>query len=100
MIVSNPPYKHAQAFAGAALQKASKVALLLPLDWLSGDKRSRWLETTPLETVWVLTPRPSMPPGAVIVAGVEPGGGEEDFAWFVWQAGYAGSPRIKWLHRK
>jgi beta-xylosidase len=67
-----------------------KVALLLPATWHLGDKRSRWLETTPLRRIWCLTPRPSMPPGAVILAGETPGGGTQDFAWYVWLRGYDG----------
>lgn len=104
-IVSNPPFKHCgdradYTYVKRAL-KASlrKVALLMPIAWLNGDERSRWLETTPLRRVWVLTPRPSMPPGAVLKAGKKPGQGTADFAWYVWQHGYKGAPEIRWLRR-
>jgi hypothetical protein len=76
-----------------------KCALLLPVIWIQGDKRSRWLETTPLYKVLFLTPRPSMPPGAVIEAGEEPSNGTKDFAWFIWLQGYKGSSQIGWLRR-
>ena len=107
-IVSNPPYKLAERFAVHALKCAQcKVALLLPSKWLHGDTRSRWLEQTPLRRVWFLTPRPSMPPGSVIEAGVEAGGGTVDYAWFVWERvsnhsarfKNAGRPEIRWLRR-
>jgi hypothetical protein len=99
-IVSNPPFKHAEAFVTKALQVASgKVAMLLPSKWMHGDKRSRWLEQTPLLKVLHITPRPSMPPGPVIEAGVAPGGGKEDFAWFIWLQGYDGNARAGWLRR-
>ena len=99
-IVSNPPYGIAQEFAVHALRSAlNKVALLLPSKWLYGDKRSRWLETTPLRKVLALTPRPSMPPGPVIEAGIAPGGGKEDYAWFIWEIGYEGRPELGWLRR-
>ena len=84
-IVSNPPFGRAEEFAKLALHVAQrKVVLLLPANWVQGDKRSRWLETTPLRRVLFLTPRPSMPPGAVVVSGGRPGNGTTDYAWFIW----------------
>ncbi|MGO4672942.1 hypothetical protein AB4Z40_08590 [Bosea sp. 2YAB26] len=99
-IVSNPPFKHAEAFARLALERATKVvALLLPTTWRHGDERSRWLETTPLAEVLDITPRPSMPPGPVILAGEKPGGGTKDFSWFVWRHGYEGRHLGGWLRK-
>jgi hypothetical protein len=100
-IVSNPPFGISREFAGKALEvTTSKVALLLPTLWLHGDERSRWLATTPLAKVLILTPRPSMPPGPVIEAGIAPGGGKADFAWFIWEHGFTGSPTVDWLRKK
>ena len=101
-IVSNPPFKHAQRFVEIALSiTAGKVAMLLPASWIQGDKRSRWLEETPLSKVYFLTPRPSMPPGEVIAAGMAPGGGTVDYAWFVWDIPKRTkrAPEINWLRR-
>lgn len=99
-IVSNPPFGIAGAFVRRALDlSARKVAMLLPANWVQGDKRSRWLETTPLVRVYFLTPRPSMPPGTVIQAGVKPGNGTTDYAWFVWDRGYQGPAEIGWIRR-
>lgn len=100
-IVSNPPFGVADKFAEHALFIASKkVALLLPTKWMNGAKRGAWLETTPLRRVWLLGPRPSMPPGPVIEAGIAPGNGTVDFAWFVWERGYQGRPELHWLRRE
>jgi hypothetical protein len=60
---------------------------------------ARWLAATPLARVYLLTPRPSMPPGHVIAAGEKPGGGTQDFVWLVWDHDYAGAPTLHWLHR-
>jgi hypothetical protein len=60
---------------------------------------ARWLANTPLARVYLLTPRPSMPPGRVIEAGEKPGGGKQDFVWLVWRCGHVGSPELRWLHR-
>lgn len=99
-VVSNPPFGIADAYARHALKLASrKVALLLPTKWMNAATRGRWLATTPLRRVWLLTPRPSMPPGPVIEAGIKPCNGTTDFAWFVWEHGYEGKPEIGWLHR-
>jgi hypothetical protein len=60
---------------------------------------ARWLHGTPLQRVWLLTPRPSMPPGETILRGERPGGGKTDFCWLVWDRGYVGAASIDWLHR-
>jgi hypothetical protein len=60
---------------------------------------ARWLQQTPLAVVWLLTPRPSMPPGYVILAGQKPGGGKVDFCWLVWSHDHVGQPEMRWLHR-
>jgi hypothetical protein len=99
-IVANPPFKLARPFAQRALRLArGKVALLLPTKWLSGDARSRWLETTPLRRVWFLCPRPSMLPGHLIVAGEKAGGGTVDYMWLVWERGFEGKPHVASLRR-
>ena len=97
-IVCNPPFDHVQAFCKHALAIATfRVAMLVPLRRLPAG---RWLERLPLETVWLLTPRPSMPPGTYIAAGHKPGGGSQDFCWLVFRKGLiAWTPRLRWLHR-
>jgi hypothetical protein len=96
-VVTNPPYYIARAFAEHALKLARrKVAML----WLARRlNAARWLQSTPLARVYLLTPRPSMPPGHVIAAGEKPGGGSQDFVWLVWEHGYIGPPELRWLHR-
>ena len=99
-IVSNPPFGIADEFAKHALEICTgKVALLLPTKWMNSAKRGAWLETTPLARVWLLAPRPSMPPGPVIEAGIKPGNGTTDFAWFVWDKSHVGRPELRWLRR-
>lgn len=99
-IVSNPPFGIAEKFVSLALAIAThKVAMLLPANWVQGDKRSRWLEITPLRRVLFITPRPSMPPGAAIAAGQRPGNGTTDYAWFIWDRSFHGKTEIGWLRR-
>jgi hypothetical protein len=95
--VSNPPFGISERFVAHALDLARNTVCMLI--WLQGDRRSRWLETTPLERVLFITPRPSMPPGSVIAAGHKPGNGTKDYAWLIWSRGYTGAPTIGWLRR-
>jgi hypothetical protein len=99
-IVSNPPYHIAQEFVQRALRIArGKVCMLMPITWMLGKKRSRWLQSTPLVRVWLLCPRPSMPSGEYIRNGGKVGGGTRDFCWMVWSCSHVGPSTISWLRR-
>jgi hypothetical protein len=66
-IVFNPPFNAFQQFAEHALHLArDKVAAIWLVPRLNAAHK--WLDGTPLARVWLLTPRPSMPPGHVITA--------------------------------
>ena len=97
-IVCNPPFDYVQEFCERALEIATcKVAMLVPLRRLPA---ARWLQRLPLETVWLLTPRPSMPPGSWIAAGNAPSSGSQDFCWLIFHKQMnATAPRLCWLHR-
>jgi hypothetical protein len=102
-IVSNPPFDIAPQFVLHALALAtSKVAIIFPIACLNaaaGPKKHRWIVGTPLRRVWLMSPRPSMPPGHVIAAGEEPKGGKADYCWLVFDRGYTGAAQLCWLHR-
>ena len=99
-IVTNPPFKHAVAFAEKALRVAkNEVAFLLPARFIWGATRSRWLAQTPLRRVLAIAPRPSMPSGGFILAGGKAGGGKEDFVWLIFERGYRGKPEFGWLRK-
>jgi hypothetical protein len=96
-ICCNPPYHLSREFITHALKVCvGKVAMI----WLARRlNAARRLKDTPLARVYLLTPRPSMPPGSVIAAGEKPGGGEQDFVWLVWDRDHIGAPTLHWLHR-
>lgn len=102
-IVSNPPFDRAILipFIDRALSLAThKVAMLLPLTFLEGQERARWLETTPLACVHVFSWRISMPPGELLAAGkVKAVGGKKAFAWFVFEHGWKGPAQVHLLRR-
>jgi len=97
-IICNPPFDHVEEFCERALTIAQhKVAMIMLLRRLPA---ANWLDRLPLETVYMLTPRPSMPPGEWIDAGNKPGGGSQDFCWLVFNV--RSRPRhaaLRWLHR-
>jgi len=107
-IVSNPPFGLCDekkvgtqpTFVELALRRAArKVALLMPATWHQADKRSRWLETTPLRRIYHITPRPAMPPGDFLAAGGKAGNGTTDFAFYIFLKGYDGPVETRWLRR-
>lgn len=97
-VVCNPPFDHAQEFCEQALYlSARKVAMITLMRRLNAA--GKWLRDLPLARVYLLTPRPSMPPGHVIAAGEKPGGGTQDFAWIVFAREHRGPPELRWLYR-
>jgi hypothetical protein len=98
--VFNPPFRgdYIRRFIERALDIVDyKVAALIPLRRLPA---MHWIEGKPLESIWILTPRPSLPPASYIRAGKDPGGGGQDFAWLVFNKKTTiDAPCTKWLHR-
>ena len=98
-IVSNPPFDLVWEFTERALEIAThKVAILTLLRRLPA---AHWLQRLPLESVYLLTPRPSMPPASWIAAGNTPGNGTQDYAWLIFnkRLAIAREPQLRWLHR-
>lgn len=99
-IACNPPYKYDDRFVAEAVARSERLtAVLLRAQWANGGARSRWLESLPLRWVLALSPRPSMPPGTVLEAGISPGSGTTDYSWFVFERGYSGAPSFGWARR-
>jgi predicted DNA-binding transcriptional regulator AlpA len=96
-VLTNPPFMLTHEFVEHALALgAAKVAIIFPVARLNA---AHWLTTLPLARVWLLTPRPSMPPGRLIANGEKPGGGKTDFCWSVFDRTHTGSPMLGWLQR-
>jgi hypothetical protein len=98
VIASNPPFDRSEEFLDVALTRArSMVALILPDRWLWGKSRARRLRGTPFYKWLPICPRPSMPPGAAILAGQKVGGDTKNYAVGVWLHGYRGPVACDWL---
>jgi hypothetical protein len=98
-VVTNPPFDHIREFCERALAIAIfKVAVLVPLRRLPA---AHWLQYLPLETIWLLSPRPSMPPASYLTTGKKPRDGTQEFCWLIFNRRVIDGrpPAIRWLHR-
>ena len=101
-VITNPPYyrgKGTQAFMERGLEIAShSVAVLAPIPFLASKGRFLWFRNLPISHVFVLSQRPSMPPGVLLESGtVSASGGKEDYIWIVATHGHVGPPMMDWL---
>lgn len=97
-IVTNPPFKNAQAFVEKALDLCPKVVMLLRLAFIESQRRSNILDSGTLARVHVFRNRLPMMHrdgwgGKKLTASGLP------FAWFVWDRDHHGPThlhRISW----
>jgi hypothetical protein len=98
-LITNPPYSLAHEFILHAKEVVyGKFALLLPLTYLQGSKRLReiWSDSSyPLEKVYVFNRYPML--GLPLREDGKIETGMMALAWFIWNRGYQGEPKIKWL---
>lgn len=93
-IVTNPPFRLAEAFVRAALPRAErKVCMLLKLAFLEGQERKALFVATPLARVWVFSKRLSF------INATRARGGMMAFAWFVWDHAHPAHlpPMLGWV---
>lgn len=102
--IGNPPYSYREGIAEIYIRRClrlarAKVAMLLPVKFLSSQGRYDLFTQTPLMRVYVLSSRPSMPPGSLYVQGlIEAKGGSVDYMWLVWDVREKpGNARVSWL---
>jgi hypothetical protein len=95
-IVGNPPFVDAIVQHAIALDPV-KLALIWPFARIVAAWS--WLSAAPLARVWMLTPRPAMPPASYLAAGNKPVGARVEHCWLVFERGYCGPARLGWLRR-
>ncbi len=94
-IVCNPPYSLAERFLEHALiHTLRKVAFIVRLDFLASQRRAKIYHGYPLSRVWVMSRRPSMPPGDGDTSGK---GGMHDYCWVVFDHEYDGEAKVGFL---
>ena len=99
-LITNPPYRLADDFVRHAIELGcTKHAWLLRLAFLEGGKRHETLfKEHPPCRVHVFSKRLTMWRGDFIRSN-EPvmSKGTIAYAWFVWEAGFAGKPEVSWI---
>ena len=98
-VITNPPFSLALEFIQKSKIVANKkFAMLLPLSYLHGKQRYDEVYTDKnygLKNVHVFTRYPML--GDPLREDGRYRTGMMVYAWFVWENGYAGDPRLKWL---
>lgn len=97
-VISNPPYNdNLNFFINKCLSIAkTKVALLLPLNYLSGEHRAEAVySVNPPRTVYAYVGRIAIAKNGDFNSLM---GNKINYAWFVWEKGYKGKTELKWLH--
>ncbi len=94
-IITNPPYKLAEAFISHAIALGcTKHAWLLRLSFLEGIQRYwRLFAMNPPAQVLVFSKRLTIWRGDEQPTST----GTTAYAWFVWEQGHADDPRIEWI---
>ena len=102
-IVTNPPYKIALQIIKHALATTvpnGRVCALVQAKFLFSQKRMELFTIPEMERIIILSKRPSMPPGEMLLAHGESirGNGSIDFLWAIWQVGKIKQPpTIEWI---
>ena len=100
-IITNPPYKYAKEFVIKSMQsieEGNKVAMFLKLTFLESIGRIELFKKYPPKRVWVYSKR------QITAKNGKPeyfeGSSAVCFCWFVWEKGFTGDPKIKWITPK
>ena len=99
-VITNPPFKRAKEFAEKSLEISKKgVAMFLRIQFLEGQSRKAWLQSSPLKYIYVFSKRQQPFRDGLPI---NPKTGKKwssvmCFAWFIWEKGYIGEPVIRWI---
>lgn len=100
-IITNPPYD--SHLTNRIILRCidlcvGKVAMLLPIDYLSGNTRHEEVfKNYPPKTVYVYVNRIQIAKDGDFTQNV---GNKVVYAWYVWQKGYKGKTELKWIVNK
>lgn len=96
-IITNPPYKFAKEFVEQALSivdKGYKVAMFVKLTFLEGQARRELFKKYPPKTIYVSSARLECGKNGVFTGS----GSAVAYCWIVWEKGYIGHTRLKWIN--
>jgi hypothetical protein len=98
-IITNPPFKLAREFVEKSLNlvgNGQKVAMFLRLQFLDGLNRYELFKKCPPKRVHIFSRRVRCAKDGDFTQ--YKSGGIQSTAWFVWEKGYKGSPKIDWIN--
>lgn len=75
LIITNPPYKHAEDFLRKSLRESATVIYLLSLNFFGSVNRRQFWRIYPPTYLFPLTPRPRF---------IGTSADSSEYAWFVW----------------
>lgn len=96
--IINPPYKLLLPFVTKCIQlTVNKVAVLMPLRYLSGKERNNFYIDNPPKTVYAYIERIQLAKNGDFER-YQKGQSLETYAWVIWEKDYKGETTLKWLH--
>ena len=100
VIITNPPFNIVDNFVLHALRlEPLQACFFLRTKFLEGKKRyERLLRNRPPRFIYQFVERIKFFSDSV-PREQQPGWNTEAFAWFVWEKGWHGEPRVRWLRR-
>lgn len=97
-VVTNPPFRYAMEFVQKALElipDRRKVAMFLRIQFLEGKARRKFFDEYPPQTVYIFNSRIKCAMNGDFEA--TKGSAALQYAWFVWEKGWKGETRVKWI---
>jgi hypothetical protein len=90
-LISNPPFRRGvgtDQFIRLSIERGfRKIAIFTTLNFVASAGRATGLfYVHPPARIWVITPRPSCPPGESLLRGGKATGDTKDYVWLVWDA--------------
>jgi len=101
-IITNPPFKLSQEFIEKGLKLANKyVIMFAKIQLLEGVARRKLFDKFPPKYIYVFTDRVNpLRNGSPVDENGKKWASTMCFAWFVWEIGFDGEPRVRWLKLK
>lgn len=96
-IITNPPYKYAQEFVEKALEVTNigrYSIMLLKIQFLEGKTRYKMFKKYPPKYVYVNSSRQTCYINGDMSKKMS---SASCYCWFVWQKGFYGEPKIRWI---
>lgn len=102
-IVTNPPYKYAVQFIEHAMDiipKGRRAYMFLKVLFLESKSRAELFKKYPPKIVYVSSNRILCAKNGDFEKMKKGGGGAVAYAWFVFEKGYTGESKLKWINQR